>query len=139
MVIASLGAAACGSGPEIQTPIGTFTVESVTFANEFPIGCSEPGHSGSGNCNRPISGYRFLVIEVWNAEAASNSSFADPIEDDMKAVEVVSDDGMVWESSIRSWRRDEGLFFVRVGSGSPESVTLHWPGNDPIALTPRGG
>ena len=124
--------------PQIHTPIGAFTITSVVLADEFPVGCTPPAHIGAATCVRPTRGNRFLIIHIRNPSADLDSDFADPIDEDMKAVKLVALDGGTWSLGVRQWRTGDGIHLVFAGKGSPDSVVLNWPGNQPITLRPGG-
>jgi hypothetical protein len=125
--------------PQVQTPIGAFTIASVMLADEFPVGCTPPAYRGAGSCNRPTGGRRMLIIHITNPSAARDADFTDPIEVDMKAVKIVAEDGGKWVLGLRQWSLGRGIHMVYTGKGSPKSVELTWPGNPPITLKPSDG
>ena len=125
--------ASAQEAPQIHTPIGVFTITSVALADRFPAGCTWiPGVTT--NCHRARGGLGLLVIQISNPDADVDVDFTDSIEDDMKAVEVVGDDGRKWELGLRQWTGGGGIHFVFTGEGSPSTVVLTWPGNRPIPL-----
>ncbi len=130
--------AAAQDGPQIYTPIGTFTIYSATLADEFPIGCTPAPYSVPA-CNRGRDGRGLLIIHIRHDAGHDGTDFTKPIEEDMKAVEVVGDDGEEWQMGLREWSSLDGIRLVYTGRGSPESIVLTWPGNRPITLSTLSG
>lgn len=126
---------------EITTPVGTFAIKNVRFADEFPIGCKPAAYPGApgGNCNQPRPGYRFLVVHITHPDALGNASFTDPISSDIRKAVAVPNEGKDWVLAMWTWQIGRGVFLVFGGRGTPETFLLRWPGNDAIALTPAEG
>ena len=126
--------AAAQDGPQIYTPIGTFTIFSATLADEFPVGCN-PAPYSVPTCNRGRDGRGLLIIHIRHDAGHDGTDFTKPIEEDIRAVEIVGDDGEEWQMGLRQWSSLDGIRLVYTGRGSPESIVLTWPGNRPITLS----
>lgn len=116
--------------PSIQTAAGVLTIPSVDVANQFPWWCTQ----GAPDC---ISGRgrQLLAVQLFSPEMSRDGDLSRSLSDAAQAVTVVADDGTEWPSALRQWQLGAGLFLVREGVGWPETVTLTWPGNEPVTLT----